>query len=320
MVLTVRQALKFAEDATGGPLPVETGGRALLARAGSVMESARDWLYMRRTTKALMLRPQVSGSSAVYEPSDKSVTLANAFDGYTFVPGDTISLLLSGSSAGTYGVVSRDSGNKLITDSTIEAGPVAVDFTMDTGRIALPSDFGRMDKVYGKESFVRQTFAASTSELLLLDSTALTGEGFTTGYAIEWNQATDVSQPVPTLRLWPEPSALDFEGLMATYYRAFPEFTSDDDLVPIPPFMETLYLQYVRAFALGYDGGGPKYDLDDALMKVRGGIIFRDAASRDAATQRNRGRLEVRAVRRAGGSGQFDPLNGSRTESWFNID
>ena len=221
--------------------------------------------------------------------------------------------LFGGSSSGTYAITGKPSSNVVTIDSDL-AGSFPLDSaTFDTARVSLPDDFGRLEKVFGVNSFTRSAFPASTVELMHLDTYALTQNNFVTGYTLEWNQATTTSAPVPTLKIWPQPDSANFEALAAIYYRKWPELSGDADTVPIPEYMELLFITAMRAIAMGYDGGST---LDAALAQIRAGDIWQAAVREDGAGQRLAGPVMFRAVRGDSTDGQ-DPLAGVRTEALF---
>jgi len=315
MPLTVRRAIEVANDTLGGTAPAAMAGRQLLTTAGQLMEGAYEWRYLRRTTQSIAYRPQFSGSLATYDETAKTLTLVGAWSAYTFVPGDTLSVTLSGTSFGTYRVSAKVSDDVLTIDSDLTGVPLLpiIDFTMDTGRVALPSDFGRLIRLEGKDSFLTRAYPSNTSDIQRLQTSATPGNGYRIAYAVEYNSATPTSQPVPTLRLWPTPDITDFEALGATYSREWPDLTSDDDYIPIPPYMEPLFLQYARVVATGCDGGEDATRAATLMMdltdRIRGSRMFADATGRDVATHPDAGLVMGGAMRPSRISGGYDPLD-----------
>jgi len=87
--------------------------------------------------------------------------------------------------------------------------------------------------------------------------------------------------PRPRLDLWPTPGADKIDGLTA-YFRAGWRFIrGDKDAISVPAFMEPLYLQMVRTFALGYERDS-EADIARRLGAIRGSSMFKDARTRDA--------------------------------------
>ena len=325
MPLTARHALEVAADTLGGEPSAIVGGMRLLETAGQLMEGAYEWRYLRRTTQAIAYRPQFTGTGATFTTATKVLSLTGGFAAYIFVPGDTVNVTIGGASFGTYKVTSRVDDNSVTIDYDLTPpGAYTIDFTMETGRVALPSDFGRLIRLEGKDSFLTRTYPSNPSDIQRLQTSAIAGNGFTVAYAVEWNSATPTSQPVATLRLWPTPDVTDFEALGATYSREWPTLTSDDDYIPIPSYMEPLYLQFVRSVASGYDAGGDAVAgatlLPDLVDRLRASRMFSDAAGRDAATQPDAGKIMDGAIRRRSPSHSFDPLDVGSDARLFVVD
>jgi len=313
--MIVRELVQYAEDALGGPLPNGISGVSLVNQVGRFIEGMRRWRYLSRSTKAIAFRAPVTSTSVTYDsdaPLGPRLTSTD-FSGYTFVPGDTAATVFGGSSSGTYAITGKPSDNVVTIDSDLSGSFPLDSATFDTARVSLPDDFGRLEKVFGVNSFTRSAFPASTVELMHLDTYALTQNNFVTGYTLEWNQATSTSAPVPTLKVWPQPDSADFEALAAIYYRKWPELSGDADTVPIPDYMELLFITAMRAIAMGYDGGST---LDAALAQIRAGDVWQAAVREDGAGQRLAGPVMFRAVRGDSTDGQ-DPLAGVRTEALF---
>jgi len=132
----------------------------------------------------------------------------------------------------------------------------------------------------------------------------LINTSFSVWYAIEWVQTEEKSQPVATLKVWPAPRNDVWDDLSLVYRRGWLPLTSDDDVVSVPDWLEPLYLQYVRAFAAGYDEGDTPLErlaaLDQAIGFVEGGNIYKAAKRRDVAVQPSYGPASGRAIRPSG--------------------
>ena len=316
MVLLARQALAHIEHALGGPMSSTVTGLTALNQAGEAMESARDWVYMARSTGAIGFRAAVTGTGAVLTVSTDTLVLSSAFASYSLVAGDTVQLTDASGVTTEHKILTNADANTitLATNPPGATGTPTVSFTVRMGRIQLPSDFGTIIKVFGTDGFTRTAFSGTTTELMRIDSLALVQNNFVTGYALEWNVLAEKSTPVPTLKIWPQPTVVDDLALSATYYRLWPELTSDADIISIPPYMETLYLQYVRAFALGYEGG---VDLGAAVAQVQALPIFIDAARRDTAGQSDLGPTPKAAIRKGSRAHGYDPLGTGLDERLF---
>jgi hypothetical protein len=293
----------------------------ILNEAAEHMENSREWAYLSRSMKRLAFRAQVTGTSGAWVLSTQTITKPSGFTTYTFVPGDEVTMTdtTSGAERGTYKIVSSTANTVVVEGALIVDD--TVDFTLNTSRIALPDDFGRIVRVFGVNGFTRDTFSTSASELMRVDTLALTQNNFVTGYALEWNSANDKKQPVATLKIWPEPQSQEYDALAAVYLRNWPAITSDDDELPLPVYMHTLYLQYVRAFAAGYDLGSSIPERvaaqATAVAAIDGSAMFQTAARRDAANQSLLRRPQNRAIRPVSRVRGLGPLSNTRDDQLF---
>lgn len=91
-------------------------------------------------------------------------------------------------------------------------------------------------------------------------------------------------RPQARIDLSSDPTA-DLEDAITIYYRAgWTHLNEDDDFVAIPEWMETVYLQCVRAIARGYhreDMG----TMDERLLIIRKGPLMQAAWEQDDRTQ-----------------------------------
>jgi len=322
MSLTARRAIEYVTQILGGSVSDEISALAVLNEAGELLEGSREWAYLVRSTGDLHFRPTVTGSAASFGYATGLLTLVGGFSAYTYVPGDTVSIDIAGTTFGTYHINSKASADALTIQHTLSADiPAVLNFTVHTSRIQLSTEVGRILNVYGTDGFTRTAFASTASELMRIDTLALVQNSFVTGYALQYNQATPASQPVPTLLLWPQPSVQEYDALSVVYLRNWPELTSDADIVPIPAYMEGLYFQFVRAVAAGYDAGESVSQRMEAAAKavavVMNGPQYQIAANRDAAGQSKIGTIAKTAVRSQSRAAGYDPIGGTPTDNLF---
>lgn len=328
MVLTARRANEFVTNILGGTAATEVGGFTLLNQAGVQMQNSRLWNCNLRTTTKLPFRAPVVGTAGTYDyvgTASATLTLASAFDDYSYVPGDVVTFTLAagGGTVGHAKVLARTSGNVLSVQYNADIGDAAsVDFDVDVSHVLLPTDFGTHVDLFGTRSFTRYAYAASLSEMIESDTNQLVSTSFLTLYGIEWAQGADKEQPVATLKVWPEPSQATWDELSLIYRRGWLELTSDDDIVPIPEWLENLYIQYVRAFAAGYEDGKSPLErlaaLETALKLVRTGEVYADAKRRDVSMQPNYGPARHVAIApSSSGQSISDALGRSQTYGSF---
>lgn len=321
MVLTARKAAQHIEHVLGGALGSTIPPLDVVNQAASVMENSRKWAYLLRSTQALNFRGPQSGTIGIFTTVDKTL-VDPALTTYDFVPGDTITASLLGAELGTYDVVSQDkTAGKIVLDATnltTDAAPIV--YTMNQARILLPSDFGRLVSLHGASNGTfREVYPDSLSGILEEEEYFNANTRFTTGYHVEWNSGPDKAQPVATLRLTPEPSAGEFDALSAVYYRVWTEATSDADVLPLPQYMEAVFLQYCRALALGYDASvSSTAAMSAAIDAVEVGPIYRSAARRDSSQQLDTGPARNRGIEAAStGISLTDALGRSQASGSF---
>jgi len=251
----------------------------LIDQAARMMEAARDWRYTRRVRKDLKFRAPIATTGASFVNSTNSLAKAGTFAGYTFVPGDYVTLTLNGTEVGDHFVQSRTDDDQIVLDAdditTDYAGTVT--FDLNTARVALPSDVGRIVSASGNIN----DYGAPMSFVHMgdLEAESITTTALTVYYALEYVSATTFSAPTPTLRIWPEKQAARVNAMSVVYHRAWPSVTSLEAVLPIPPYMEPLLVQYAKALSRSFDESG-----DDglAVAQVQAGSVFRLAAREDA--------------------------------------
>lgn len=97
--------------------------------------------------------------------------------------------------------------------------------------------------------------------------------------------------PSPRLEIWPTPNESREDVFLAHYRAGWDQVRSDNDVITIPTWLESLYLAVVRAVALGYERDG-EADVNTRLFPLRQGALFRAARERDGMTQPYYGRME----------------------------
>lgn len=101
----------------------------------------------------------------------------------------------------------------------------------------------------------------------------------------------------PHLLVWPTPAATETSAIRMRFRCAWPTvaYNASDALeLPIPTYVDALYLAYIRAFALGYEDDG----LATRLAEVEAGPILQTALMKDGIVQRDVGRLRPQRGRR----------------------
>ncbi|WP_291813841.1 hypothetical protein [Limnobacter sp.] len=119
--------------------------------------------------------------------------------------------------------------------------------------------------------------------------------------------------PTPRLDLWPTPGSFEQDAFKAYYRAGWTPIRTDNDTVNVPSYIEPLYIQIVRAVALGYERDA-EADVNVRVAQVRAGTVFSDARTRDGLTQPTLGPIENGAVQHDYGINQalwnFDSTGG----------
>ena len=131
--------------------------------------------------------------------------------------------------------------------------------------------------------------------------------------AIRQNVDATTGEVTPRLELWPTPSATVADYFTVVYDADWAEMLDDDDRIPIPAYMEDLFLACVievaRAFEMAAGADSPTGLRLEALYALRQSDLWRDTAKRDGMLQRNLGRMEKGAAESATKTGTiFDGL------------
>lgn len=299
-----------------GPLANAHDAFDIINRAAMAMEAVKPWRYLVRTTRSLAFRAPVTGSAATFTGSTSTLSKTGAFASYTLVPGDYVSLTLNGTEYGNFRVLTRVSDDAI----TVENDTVTATFTgtatfdLDVSRVALPSDVGRILTVYGERSYNNTAIPSNIFQLSYLDTQTLSTANFVTGYTIQWERTTEKSIPTQILRVWPEPQSAQVAALHANYLRKWPAVTSDQDVLPLPEYMDALFLEYAKAFARSYD---ESMDLGPQLDAIRLSGVFTSADIMDSGSSNLLGHPMHCAVAASPPSAEFDPFG--HPAAWITV-
>lgn len=121
------------------------------------------------------------------------------------------------------------------------------------------------------------------------------GAGIVTYGALNYHAVTGDAQ-VQRLEVWPTPATSSTGAYTMHYMAAWPDLSDDNATIPVPLFMEQLFLMACVEWAKGMEEyaneeqrGGSGYD---RLERLRGTALFLSAAQRDGASQVELGPLQ----------------------------
>jgi hypothetical protein len=107
------------------------------------------------------------------------------------------------------------------------------------------------------------------------------------------------------LDLWPTPSQDELDRVMVYYRRGWQSCDSDNALIPIPDWIESLYVALVRAYARGYERES-EASLEQRIAEVKAGPQFAAAMLRDKEMVAHMGPLSGGAAQ--GSRSMYDHL------------
>ena len=293
-MFTLRKAIDYAAThALGGALSaltpeVEVGNRALLE-----LSSRRTWKFFERNMRLLRSRARFNVTDGVWVLSSRTITLAGAFAGYSFVPGDYILVTATdGAVLGQFFIKSRTSDDAVVLteDSGAELGADAtITFSVDVARVSLPSDLGEVIKFEDSSSVTGLAIPCSMSELLIYRTQYPTTSRFETKFSLGFATAGTGTEPTPVMEIWPEQTSAS-DTRFALYYRAEPrELVSDNSVIELPKFMHPLFIDVLTAVCRGYESRG-KFPIEQELGRVFAGATYQAAARHDSTQMRNTGK------------------------------
>ena len=133
----------------------------------------------------------------------------------------------------------------------------------------------------------------------------ITSSGTTNATLSGLSGGTDGGEPRARLEIWPDPDA-DAAGAITFYYRGgWTNLNEDSEYVSLPAWLQSLYIQLVRAFARGYEREDMA-GVSERCAQIMAGPLISAAVRRDGAMQPEYGGLQNGAASMA--HGRFEPF------------
>jgi len=178
----------------------------------------------------------------------------------------------------------------------LKRASTTLDFTSGQNYIELPATFGEivtLEYTSGSSNRVMQT---TLSEIARYRSVLAAIPGYILFTAVNYQVGSD-GVPVPRLEIHPTPQTTTTTGALTMFYRAgwVDLANSDQTFIPIPPWMEALYIQIVRATAWGYQNE----DMGARIAQVMNGPDWLAAVQYDRKRQWSHGPLRNGALESA---------------------
>lgn len=299
MTVRLEEALKHVDHALGGEISTEIDKVGLVNRAGEFLYSMHPWSFTKRRSKLLDTRAQITVTNGTWTESTLTLTKTGNFTNYTWVEGDQFQVtggtnaLLANSTVTYIEITGNPATNQITLAQSLGAdadGDSDIDGTMRLNSVALPEDFRGVISIQSTDSLIRGVKLTSLQTINEVRTTQL-------DVATDWDYLAAVawagSPPVPILEIWPTPSQRELGAFTIFYKKRWPRKFNDADLLDFPEFIDHLFLEIVRAYAINYENSPAGVQaLPSLLASIKAGPEFLGAAASDANTQWNRGRVE----------------------------
>lgn len=305
-MLTVRDALKYAVDhALRGALSPHTPEIDVVNRALLEFSNAYSWSMFEKLTAVLPGRVSIDLTGAAYTAASKQLALTEAFDDYTYVPGDYV--IVTASSTGVLGqfyIASRfdDDAIVLTEDSAaaMNAGATGITCSLDTARVAAPLNYSETIRFEDSNSLTGRVLMVSAAELLTYRTQEIPRSHYATWVAYTYAQADTGKEPVPIFEIWPNPTTNTPDRYVLAYRGQHRTVTDGNDIIELPAYAQGAFLDMLTAVAKGYDNKPGAMSMGVLIAQVLAGPSFKSAIRRDGAGSRHRGVIKNTAYRKGG--------------------
>lgn len=292
MTLTLARIREHIDETVVGG---DTAASVLMIanNSGRSLFAAYPWGFAKGGQAFLELRPSVptlasnnaQNTGATWDENLLQLTDAGAFADYEFREGDQVQIV-DGTNVvpGFYPITAKDSGNSIITlgrsiQPSGSSPASSVDYRINLSFALLPDDFGELLFVQLTDTLTRTMHRTTLADIGARRSGGVNIDDINYWYAL--SNTTPDGQPIRRLELYPEPRTFDREGARLLYRRKWVNLATDNDEVRLPDELEPLYLEFVQAFALGYEEGD-KATVSQRVAEVKRGPLYEDARRWDA--------------------------------------
>ena len=231
-------------------------------------------------------RPRAATGTVLFNdiPADGSTIVLD--DGRN--PPVTFEFDTTGDGVGTGNVDVDTSATGITTTQVADAFASAVnDQLLGTAPTVGTVDLTRLEM---KATYASALVSLTNREPGTQGNVTITTSGTTNTTIVGMKGASDGGAPEPRLELWPTPASDDATALTCYYVRGWWHLDEDEHEIPIPRWLEGVYLELVRAYARGYEREdvapiGPR------LAALEAGPVMMAAIRRDSTMQGAYGRL-----------------------------
>lgn len=287
MVLTVNKVLEqMRHQLGGGDLSTELDKFAVLNEAGEHLYAMHPWHWATGRSALLDLRGSLSGTTATWTASTKTLTASSAFTNYSYVSGDEVQIIDgTGATTGVYKIASRTSSSAIVLETSLSSSNQStgdIEWAIYPGTISLPSDLGEIISIQSSNTANAYRVCLTSVDQINMyrGANALTVSPALFYAALVWSGTT----PAPILEVWPSAGA-NATGALRIFYRSrWTRVFTDTSQIEIPEIVETLYIQLARAFAAGYERN-EQASLQQRLSEIHIGPVFDAAKKQDGRFQ-----------------------------------
>lgn len=312
MVLTVQKLEQWIHHALDNAPGAPISSRELVNQAGEWFCSVNSWRFNQRRIQ-LNIRQSVAFTGAAYTDSSRTVTLASAFDDYTFLAGDILEIdqdsEISGSPLEAV-VSSKTDGDNIVLVSALGGDVTSFSGTLPNNILALPGDLRDViaiatntDTLPGFRWTDQEDMAYNRVGRRLFENFGLRGAIYgyqTTTGKVEYRLELDPNQSASTDRL------------EVRYISGWKRVTTDTEELPLPAdgWLDGLFTQAVIAWAQGLDAEdeAPLYARLDALSQS---FMWSSHVARDGAIQSDMGPIRGSDINRRylGGRSRYHDIS-----------
>lgn len=301
--------------------------------AGQHLVNMHPWRWLEDSVAYLDLRANVTVTGLDWDESSNTLTAATtAFTDYVFVPGDTFEVTGgAGAYLGYYRITSATDSTLILdreitTQSTPQGewqsfpGPdtTASDLTdlvsgvVHAEGVALPYDLAEVTAYNATSGLLKGLQMTSHADILQRRASTMATPGYYYATIVQpaklKGTVGENTRPYPRLELWPAPSVNENAALQIVYRRGWHGVSNPVDIIPIPEWTHSLFLECCRAFALGWEEADIA-TADQRLVLIAQGPLFSSAIARDAAIQPDLGITVGGAAEGTGNFSSFSNFN-----------
>jgi len=280
MVLSYQEAVAHVVHTLGGDPHPSLPLQHILNGAGRFFYNHFPWQWTVGRSTRLSWRAPVTFTSTAWDEANliMGTTLCSDPD-YVVHEGDRIEIT-SGTDAKVGEVFEIESfvegANMVLKTSPQTLGGTGAAFAGTTtfNYLELPSDFGSITAIDATDSLIREMNPTTLPHILELRTNPIEVTTWYFWVAVN-HQVLDNGGVEPILEIWPDPNADEF-GVVTIFYRATWNDVGDGGMIALPDFCQEYFIQFLRAFARGYE------EEDEGTLDARLAVILKGPIGRAA--------------------------------------